>query len=77
MQCLNIASRLYYINVKNKPRNTGPKSCKYDSAVFTWHIHNKYSSILCTYIDDFLFGGNEFFINNVNKPLKSTFIIES
>lgn len=74
---LSDASRSWYINVKNELINLGTKLCQSDPAVFSWHFNAKLSGILCTHVDDFLFGGNEHFINNVIKPLKSTFTIGS
>ena len=61
------------MNVKNELTHSAAKPSKSDPAVFTWHFDNKSSSILCTYVDDFLIGGNEIFINNVIEPLKSIF----
>ena len=74
---LSDASRSWYINVKNELINLGTKLCHSDPAVFSWHFNAKLSGILCTHGDDFSFGGNEHFINNVIKPLKSTFTIGS
>ena len=74
---LNDASRSWYLSVKNKLINLGTKLCKSDPAVFTWHFNGKFSGILCTHVDDFLFGGNEHFINKVINPLKSIFTIGS
>ena len=63
--------------MKNELINLGTKLCQSDPAVFSWHFNAKLSGILCTHVDDFLLRGNEHFINNVIKPLKSAFTIGS
>lgn len=71
----NDISRSWCLNVKNKLINLGSKPS--DATVFMWHFDKKFWSIFCKYVDDFLFGGNEFFRNYVNEPLKSIFTIGS
>ena len=44
---------------------------------FTWHFDIKLSGVLCTHGDYFLFGRNNFFIDNSIEPLKSAFTIGS
>ena len=35
--------------------------CKSDPPVFIWHNQSKVNRLLCTHVDDFLFGGTQLF----------------
>ena len=41
--------------------------CKSGSAVFIWHNQSKVNGLLCTHVDDFLFGGIKIFINLIKR----------
>ena len=65
----------------NNVNNLGVKSCKSDPAVFTWYFDKKKKKKLAVYYARmqmiFLFGGNEFFMNNVIETLESIFTVGS
>ena len=62
----------------NNVNNLGVKSCKSDPAVFTWYFDKKKLAVLYARMQMiFLFGENEFFMNNVIETLKSIFTIGS
>ena len=50
---------------------------KSDPAVFIWHNQSKVNRLLCTHIDDFLFGGTKLFLNKVINPIKRVLTIGS
>ena len=58
---LNDTSRSWYLNVKKELIGLGAIVCKSDPAVFIWHNQSKVNGLLCTHVDDFLFGGTELF----------------
>ena len=53
---LNNASKSCYFNVKKGLIGLGAIVCKSDPAVFIWHIQSKVNELLCTHVDDFVFG---------------------
>ena len=53
----------------------GATVCRSDPSVFVWHSDSELIGILCTHVDDFLFVGTQFFIENIIAPLKQTFTI--
>ena len=62
----------------NNVNNLGVKSCKSDPAVFTWYFDRKKLAVHYARMQMiFLFGENEFFMNNVIETLKSIFTIGS
>ena len=64
----------------NNVNNLGVKSCKSDPAVFTWYFDKKKKKLAVYYARMqmiFLFGGNQFFMNNVIETLESIFTIGS
>ena len=62
----------------NNVNNLGVKSCKSDPAVFTWYFDRKKLAVHYARMQMiFLFGGNEFFMNNAIETLKSIFTIGS
>ena len=72
---LNDASRSWYLNVKSELTKLGAKTCQSDPSVFVWHSNAKLNGILCTHVDDFLFGGTQIFLENIIAPLKKIFTI--
>ena len=58
---LNDASRSWYLNVKKELIGLGAIVCKSDPAVFIWYNQPKVNGLLCTHVDEFLFGGTELF----------------
>ena len=69
------ASRCWYLRVKEELITLNVSVSKTDPAVFFW----KYDQVLCgvmtTHVDDFCWGGNKLFIENVIKPLRDIFSI--
>ena len=45
--------------------------------MFVWHNQSKINGLLCTYVDDFFFGGTELFLINIINPIKPVFTIGS
>ena len=54
---LTDASRSWYISVRDKLLSLGVRVSKLDPSVFIWHYKNKLGGVMCTHVDDFLFGG--------------------
>ena len=65
------------MSVKDEFIKLGVKCSKYDPAVFYWHHNRELHGIICTHVDDFLFGGTNEFILNVMNPIKQKFVIGS
>ena len=74
---LSDASRHWYLSVKDELIKLGVKCSKYDPVVFYWHHNGELHGIICTHVDDFLFGGTNEFILNVMNPIKQKFVIGS
>ena len=74
---LSDASRHWYLSVKDELIKLGVKCSKYDPAVFYWHNNGELHGIICTHVDDFLFGDTNEFILNVMNPIKEKFVIGS
>ena len=74
---LNDASISWYLNVKKELIGLGVIYVKSDPAVFICHTQSKTNGLLCTDLDDFLFGGTELFLNKVFNPIKHVFTIGS
>ena len=62
------------MSVKDELIELGVKCSKYDPAVFYWHHNRELHGIICTHVDDFLFGGTNEFILNVMNPIKKKFV---
>ena len=58
---LGISSWSWYLNVEKELIGLGAILCKCDPAVYIWHNQSKVNGLLCTHVDDFLFGGTELF----------------
>ena len=74
---LSDASRSWYLNVKKELIGLGAIVCKSDPTVFIWHNQSKVNRLVCTHVDNFLFGGTELFLNKVINPIKLIFTIGS
>ena len=55
----------------------GAKCSKYDPAFFYWHHNQELHGIICTHVDDSLFGGTDEFMSNVINLIKEKFVIGS
>ena len=49
--------------------------CKLDKAVFYYIRNNQCEGILIAHVDDFLFGGTSFFLDNIIAKLHDLFVI--
>ena len=74
---LSDASRYWYLNIKKELIGLGATVCKSDPAVFIWYNQSKVNGLLCTHVDDFLFGRTELILNKVINPIKYVFTIGS
>ena len=62
---LGDASRNWYRSIKEKLGELKVKCCKLDPALFVYHENSKLQGIICTHINDFIYGGNKLF----NEPI--------
>ena len=74
---LNDASTAWYLNVKKELIGLGVMYVKSGPAVFICHTQSKINGLLCTHLDDFLFGGTELFLKKVFNTIKRVFTIGS
>ena len=74
---LSDALRSWDLNVKKELIELGAIVSKYDPVIFIWYNQSKVNELLCTLVDDFLFGETELFLNKVINPIKHVFTIES
>ena len=71
------AARAWYLRVKEELLNLGAKVCSLDSALFTFASNNVLQGVVCVYVDDFLWAGDEYFEKKVIKKLSDLFLIGS
>lgn len=64
------SSRCWYLRVKEELINLNVSVSKSDPAIFYWHHGQQLSGVMATHVDDFCWGGNEDFIENVIQPLR-------
>ena len=71
------AGRKWYIRVMKEFTNLGAQQAPCDQAVFVWSDPSGKEScgILVAHVDDFLYGGNDYFIKNILPKIRSTFIV--
>ena len=71
------AGRQWYIRIVKEFTKWGAKQSKSDRAVFIWKDPDGCGpcGILIAHVDDFLFGGNDHFLNTVLPKIRSTFEI--
>ena len=75
---LNDAPRKWYNKVKDVLLSLGAKVSIFDNALFLWHDQKgDLQGILASHVDDFMFGGTEWFLSNVVNEVKKTFLISS
>ena len=76
----NDTSRSWYLNVKKELIGLGAIVCKSDPIVFIWHNKSKVNGLLCTHVDDFLFGGTELLFSqllNMSSQLDYSTVLHS
>ena len=71
---LGDASRSWYLSVREQLK---ARASKYDPAIFYWHFNSQLMGIMSTHVDDFCWGGEEYFVKNFILPLRSVFLIGS
>ena len=75
---LTDASRTWYLSVKEFLNSLGVNECRYDPCISCcYDDQGNLCGILCTHVDDFLFAGTSWFIENVINPLKAKFSIRT
>ena len=72
---LTDASRHWYDKVVEVLLETGIKVSNFDSALFYDEVENQLQGVLCSHVDDFLWGGSERFEHNVSSHLRTKFLI--
>ena len=53
--------RHWYLRVLKEMKSLGGHQAKLDSVLFMWHEDGNLIGIMAIHVDDFLFGGNDFF----------------
>ncbi|XP_078490921.1 uncharacterized protein LOC144747058 [Ciona intestinalis] len=71
------ASRLWYERVRRFMIDAGAKPSSGDQAMFIYHINNVLQGMMCVYVDDILWIGNDQFKTLVIEKLYKTFTIGS
>ena len=72
---LGDASRNWHLSVKEKLEELKVKCCKSDPALFVCHENNKLQSIICTHVDNVIYGGNKIFKEQIIRNIKKKFTI--
>ena len=67
---LGDASRNWYLSITEKLEELKVKCCKSDPALFVYHENNKLQVIICTHVDDFIYGGNKLFNEQIIRISK-------
>ena len=71
------ASKLWYEKVSKELGKLGVTSSIYDPAFFWSHHDGELQGMICVHVDDFIWGGSEWFIRTVIEPLHEEFDIKS
>ena len=71
------ASRNWYQSVKDELTKIGLKTSRYVPAVFYYYVKNELQGVLAAHVDDFCWGGNQIFIDNIISPIKKIFNVGS
>ncbi|XP_057309261.1 uncharacterized protein LOC130647426 [Hydractinia symbiolongicarpus] len=70
---LNDASRTWYLKVYEELTKLNVKVCKYNPGLFYWHHNGKLAGIISTHVDDFCWGGSEYFEREVIEEIRKIF----
>ena len=73
---LGDASRNWHLSVKEKLEELKVKCCKSDPALFVCHENNKLQSIICTHVDNVIYGGNKIFKEQIIRNIKKNLLLE-
>ena len=71
------AARAWYKRVKSELKSLGVTVSPLDNSLFFWHVEDILQGIICVYVDDFLFGGTQLFLDSIIKKLINKFRIGS
>ena len=71
------AARAWYKRVKSELKSLGVTISPLDNSLFFWHVDDILQGIICVYVDDFLFGGTQLFLDTIIKKLINKFRIGS
>ena len=74
---LTDAARQWYIRVRSELIKLGAKVSRLDPALFSWEKNGSVQGILCLYVDDILWAGEECFKEGVIDKLCQMFLIGS
>lgn len=72
---LSDAPRAWYLRVKEVLISLGAQCCKHDAGLFYWHKDGCLCGLIVIHVDDFFWGGDNCFVNQVIQPFKNTFEI--
>ena len=74
---LKDAARHWYLRVKEELKNLGMKISSLDPALFSLHLGKELIGVICLYVDDILWAGNESFHSDIIQKLSDLFLIGS
>ena len=72
---LSDAPRAWYLRVKEVLISLGAQCCKHDAGLFYWHKDGCLRGLIVIHVDDFFWGGDNYFMKQVIQSLKETFEI--
>lgn len=72
---LNDAPRSWFRRVRSELKKLGVVSSQFDEALFYYRIDGKLAGVMVLHVDDFLFGGNKQFQQNIIQKLLAIFDI--
>ena len=72
---LTDAGRHWYERVKEEFLSLGLTISKVDKAVFSYSVDNQCHGLIIAHVDDFLFGGDKLFEDNIISKIKQTFVV--
>ena len=69
------SARNWYASISQFLISVGCQVSLYDKALFSFHHNNKLCGLTLLHVDDFIFSGNQKFLDTVIKPLKKKYEI--
>ena len=67
---LKDAAKAWYCKVVSVVKELGGERSRLEPNVFYWRKENKLVGILCSHVDDFCYGGNEWFLDETIRQLR-------
>ena len=74
---LGDAGRHWYLRVLKELLAAGFIQCSYDKAIFMCYLEQQLIGIIACHVDDLLFGGTDYFHQNIVSRIRSVFVIGS